>query len=215
MAACGGQKKVQTREGQKYSGRRQESLLAQQGDTTQSFPAFLHNTLATLPPAEGSLEMLGKVLFVVFLGVLIAMDPDGCLETVGHIGGALGHLCGAVSSIGKAIIAFLSISINVPLELASRAAVSLEVIPPPPGRYVGQVIVVTGASSGIGEAVAYEAAAQGASLVLAARRVDRLKGVAARCIELGAKDVLIQEYNAQSTSAGPELIDASIKRFNR
>lgn len=44
-----------------------------------------------------------------------------------------------------------------------------------------QVIVVTGASSGIGEAVAVMAASRGASVALVARREDVLKQVAARC----------------------------------
>lgn len=44
-----------------------------------------------------------------------------------------------------------------------------------------RVIVVTGASSGIGEAVAVMAAAQGAHVALVARREDALKNIAARC----------------------------------
>jgi NADP-dependent 3-hydroxy acid dehydrogenase YdfG len=42
----------------------------------------------------------------------------------------------------------------------------------------GAVVIVTGASSGIGAATARLAAACGAKVILAARRVDRLKNLA-------------------------------------
>ena len=41
----------------------------------------------------------------------------------------------------------------------------------------GKVVVITGASSGLGEATARFLSAQGASLVLGARRLDRLRAL--------------------------------------
>lgn len=49
------------------------------------------------------------------------------------------------------------------------------------GKYVGQVVVVSGASSGIGEEISLQYAREGAKLVLAARRAEKLADVAARC----------------------------------
>jgi NADP-dependent 3-hydroxy acid dehydrogenase YdfG len=44
-------------------------------------------------------------------------------------------------------------------------------------NFVGKVVVITGASNGLGEATARLLSAQGASVALGARRVDRLKSL--------------------------------------
>jgi short-subunit dehydrogenase len=57
---------------------------------------------------------------------------------------------------------------------------------------VGKVVLITGASSGIGAALAREYARRGAKLVLLARRVDRLETLAAELRSAGC-DVLVCE----------------------
>lgn len=55
----------------------------------------------------------------------------------------------------------------------------------------GKVVLVTGASSGIGAGTAVHLAGLGAKLALVARNKDQLEGVAARCREAGSPDVLV------------------------
>lgn len=56
----------------------------------------------------------------------------------------------------------------------------------------GTVALVTGASSGIGEATALALAEQGAAVAIAARRVDRLEALAGRISQAGGKVIVIQ-----------------------
>lgn len=55
----------------------------------------------------------------------------------------------------------------------------------------GKTVVITGASSGIGRAMAYELARQGAKLVLAARRTAALEEVAAECESMGSSALVV------------------------
>ena len=51
----------------------------------------------------------------------------------------------------------------------------------------GERVLICGASTGIGEGLAYQYARFGAKLVLVSRRKEALEKVAARCRELGAQ----------------------------
>jgi 3-hydroxy acid dehydrogenase / malonic semialdehyde reductase len=56
-------------------------------------------------------------------------------------------------------------------------------------KLTGSVVFITGASSGIGEACAFAFAREGAKLLLAARRVDRIEAMRTKLTEAGAQDV--------------------------
>jgi 3-hydroxy acid dehydrogenase/malonic semialdehyde reductase len=62
-------------------------------------------------------------------------------------------------------------------------------------------VLITGASSGFGAAAATAFAAEGAKLLLGARRLDRLKKVAAEAKKLGAAEVHFQELDVSKTAS--------------
>jgi NADP-dependent 3-hydroxy acid dehydrogenase YdfG len=78
----------------------------------------------------------------------------------------------------------------------------------------GRVVVITGASSGLGEAAARHLSALGASLVLGARRVDRLQSLAS---ELTTRDgkVLAVETDVTRADQVKALVDAAVRTYGR
>jgi len=78
----------------------------------------------------------------------------------------------------------------------------------------GERVVVTGASSGIGEQIAYAHATKRARIVIAARREADLRRVAQKCIELGAQSAHFIVADFADTSAGKYLIEETAKAFD-
>lgn len=76
------------------------------------------------------------------------------------------------------------------------------------------VVVLTGASSGIGRALALELAGQGAWLALAARHVERLEAVAAECRARGGKAIVVPTDVAVEAQCR-SLIQRTVAEFGR
>ncbi|KAL2515057.1 11-beta-hydroxysteroid dehydrogenase 1A [Forsythia ovata] len=77
----------------------------------------------------------------------------------------------------------------------------------------GKVVLITGASSGIGEHLAYEYAKRGACLVLAARRERSLQEVAERARDLGSPDVLVVRTDVSRVEDCRNASKAAIAQF--
>ncbi len=77
-----------------------------------------------------------------------------------------------------------------------------------------RVIVITGASSGVGRATAEALARSGARLVLAARGESALQEVAAQCRQAGAQ-VLVVRTDVTEVGALEHLSRTAIERFGR
>jgi short-subunit dehydrogenase len=77
----------------------------------------------------------------------------------------------------------------------------------------GKVIWITGASSGIGESLAYELARIGATLILSARREDALRNVQTACARPDEHFVL--PLDVQATETFPTAVKSVLDRFGR
>uniref|UniRef100_A0A8C9QB60 Dehydrogenase/reductase SDR family member 7 n=1 Tax=Spermophilus dauricus TaxID=99837 RepID=A0A8C9QB60_SPEDA len=82
----------------------------------------------------------------------------------------------------------------------------------------GLVVWVTGASSGIGEELAYQLSKLGVSLVLSARRVHELERVKRKCLgngNLKEKDIFVLPFDLANRSSHEVATKAVLQEFGR
>ena len=84
----------------------------------------------------------------------------------------------------------------------------------PYSAFKGNVVIITGASAGIGKELALQLAKQGAKLILAARDSERLKVVAKECEKLGGNSVCVKT-DVTIKSQCKRLVEKTIKEFGR
>jgi NADP-dependent 3-hydroxy acid dehydrogenase YdfG len=83
-----------------------------------------------------------------------------------------------------------------------------------PDRLSGTVALVTGASSGIGEATALVLAEQGATVALVARRGDRLEALAAK-IRDGGGTALVLTADMTDERQARDVVERTVAEFGR
>jgi NADP-dependent 3-hydroxy acid dehydrogenase YdfG len=79
---------------------------------------------------------------------------------------------------------------------------------------LGKVVVITGASSGLGEAAARLLSAQGARLVLGARRAERLQALAKELTADGGQALAVTTDVADRSQV-QALVNAAVKAHGR
>ncbi|KAG9445910.1 hypothetical protein H6P81_012038 [Aristolochia fimbriata] len=88
-------------------------------------------------------------------------------------------------------------------------------IPKFPENMKSKVVLITGASSGIGEQMAYQYAKRGALLVLVARREHALEQVGECARKVGSPDVLVAPADVSKPDQCREVIEKALRRFGR
>ncbi|NMM27024.1 MAG: SDR family oxidoreductase [Glaciimonas sp.] len=78
----------------------------------------------------------------------------------------------------------------------------------------GKIVVITGASSGLGEATARHLSEQGAVVVLGARRIDRINALAKELAGSTGKAIAVQTDVTQSEQV-KKLVEAAIASYGR
>lgn len=76
-----------------------------------------------------------------------------------------------------------------------------------------KVVWLTGASSGIGEAVAYELARQGAKLILSARRMEELERVKSQCAKYSQNEIYVLPLDLSKANSLTEATQSAIQIF--
>lgn len=84
----------------------------------------------------------------------------------------------------------------------------------PKENVAGKVVVITGASSGLGEATARMLSELGATVVLGARRFDRLQKLADEINSKGGKAHAVQT-DVTDAKQVQNLVDEAVKKFGR
>jgi len=94
----------------------------------------------------------------------------------------------------------------------STLGYTLEEIPKATKRLEGKVVILTGASAGLGKQMSIRLSQEGAKLAICARRVDKLKITAELCEAEGA-EVLAEKCDVSKYADLKKFVDKIVKKF--
>ncbi len=81
-------------------------------------------------------------------------------------------------------------------------------------NFAGKVVLVTGGSSGLGEATAFKFAQEGAKVVIAARRAEQSAQVVQRIIDSGGEAHFVQADVSRAADV-EHMVKAAVEKFGR
>lgn len=82
------------------------------------------------------------------------------------------------------------------------------------GKLNQKVVIITGASSGIGLAMVYAFASQGCRLVLASRQEDKLQKISTELTDMGVENIWVKTDISLETDCR-HLIESAVNKFHR
>ncbi|KAL5678513.1 hypothetical protein ACJX0J_014644, partial [Zea mays] len=119
---------------------------------------------------------------------------------------------GCFMHVGLALV----LAVYLPVAFVCRLLHRLLVRPFARGEDLrGKVILVTGASSGIGEHLVYEYARHGACVALVARTEVALRAVAKAARDLGAPDVLVVPADVTKVDDAKRAVEETVAHFGK
>ena len=80
-------------------------------------------------------------------------------------------------------------------------------------KLTGKTVWITGASSGIGEALAYALAKKGCKLILSARRIEELERVKSSCAESDQTNIALLPLDLAAGDSLQLITEAAINLF--
>ena len=98
---------------------------------------------------------------------------------------------------------------------ADNSALSALRVYPRRDAFKNKVVMITGASSGIGENLAYEFSRGGATVILCARRMDELLRVSAKCLEEGSPSAEAVQLDVTAFDKHEAVVDYIVRKYKK